>query len=604
MEKKILLICVFIIILCSCKLTDAANDTTFSQTQREQMESSESSDGETFTQTNDDQFSEKGDASTSSKKLVDDRLIGNWEYLYDSDGYDAFFYDIEFLKDGTFLIPNSPYLMTNEFDFSNPENGRLILISDNYIEEINYELFENELRLFFYDGYNVYQKEGSKTEISDVFIGEPIRKYINLSGRLSPIDEKNFLITSRKEISLLNGQSFSTSQIYSFNLNNLDIMGITPDGKKVVTGFNNVIMYDIEKSEQVFSVEGRPREVVFSPDGKTFASTEGDRKSVTIRDFYTGSVFRIIKGDASYNILSVPIAYSPDGKFLVIVGEANTVNLWDINKGSIVYFFQSDEEDRVHFTSRGYSNSSMHSVMFSPDGEFLAVSSSNGKLYILDIVSKKLLHTLEGEGAVRFSPNGKFVAVPCSSMQSVCFYNVKSGELIQRLLTDEIYKVTDIAFSNDGQLLIAKASTSYIGPSVKSDNLITIWQIKQEYASGIVPQVTAVPPTDFNDEDSNNVLVTPTPNTQCPGAPPQRLKVGEMGVVCTKSDSLRLRSQPGLNGSVISSVKPGTTFEVIGGPECAGNNWSWWQIRLNDGETGWLAEGGDSVDPYFLCPVD
>jgi hypothetical protein len=48
-------------------------------------------------------------------------------------------------------------------------------------------------------------------------------------------------------------------------------------------------------------------------------------------------------------------------------------------------------------------------------------------------------------------------------------------------------------------------------------------------------------------------------------------------------------------------LEPGTQFTIIGGPSCS-DNWSWWNIRLDDGTTGWVSEGGDEIDPYFICP--
>lgn len=104
--------------------------------------------------------------------------------------------------------------------------------------------------------------------------------------------------------------------------------------------------------------------------------------------------------------------------------------------------------------------------------------------------------------------------------------------------------------------------------------------------------------------DSKSLMMTSTTTSSCPGSPAQRLVVGEKGQVCTKSDSVILRASPGKGQPSIKSMPTGTTFTVIGGPECAGNNWSWWQIKLDDGQTGWVAEGGDIYDPYFLCPGD
>lgn len=98
--------------------------------------------------------------------------------------------------------------------------------------------------------------------------------------------------------------------------------------------------------------------------------------------------------------------------------------------------------------------------------------------------------------------------------------------------------------------------------------------------------------------------LTRTPSQQvstCPGAPKQRLEVGKDARVCTQSDNVYLRSGPSRSHSVIERVSPGTVVNVIGGPECA-NDWSFWEVEIPDGTTGWMSEGGDAIDPYFLCP--
>jgi len=97
--------------------------------------------------------------------------------------------------------------------------------------------------------------------------------------------------------------------------------------------------------------------------------------------------------------------------------------------------------------------------------------------------------------------------------------------------------------------------------------------------------------------------LAPDPSaSSCPGAPPQRMTVNQRGYVCTKSDSVRLRVSPARSASTLVQIVPGTQFTVIGGPSCS-DNWSWWNIQLDDGTTGWVSEGGDEVDPYFICPL-
>ncbi len=99
------------------------------------------------------------------------------------------------------------------------------------------------------------------------------------------------------------------------------------------------------------------------------------------------------------------------------------------------------------------------------------------------------------------------------------------------------------------------------------------------------------------------VLRTNTPAQQlsCPGAPPQRLEVNEDAIVCTQSDRVIVRSGPGSSYEELFRVRPGTVIWISDGPHC-GNNWSWWKVELPNGIVGWMSEGGDGRDRYFLCP--
>jgi hypothetical protein len=89
--------------------------------------------------------------------------------------------------------------------------------------------------------------------------------------------------------------------------------------------------------------------------------------------------------------------------------------------------------------------------------------------------------------------------------------------------------------------------------------------------------------------------------SSCPGAPAQRVSVGEAGYVCTQTDNVRVRNAPNRSADVIASLPPGTTFTILDGPACS-DDWSWWRVRTSQGEQGWIAEGGDNVDAYFICP--
>ena len=111
--------------------------------------------------------------------------------------------------------------------------------------------------------------------------------------------------------------------------------------------------------------------------------------------------------------------------------------------------------------------------------------------------------------------------------------------------------------------------------------------------------------------------LTPTYGS-CTGAIDQKVRVGDEAKVCTRSDRLILRSDPSTGAGEIFRMYPGTKLTVIGGPKC-GTNSTWWQVRVakgsrvslnervfnsEDEETGWVREGSDAEDPYYICPVD
>lgn len=86
----------------------------------------------------------------------------------------------------------------------------------------------------------------------------------------------------------------------------------------------------------------------------------------------------------------------------------------------------------------------------------------------------------------------------------------------------------------------------------------------------------------------------------CPGTIPSRLSVGiRARVTFTDGTPLRLRATP--SGTFIRDLQEGTAFTVIGGPTCD-SNFTWWNIQLDNGTSGWSAEG--DLDTYFIEPLN
>lgn len=82
----------------------------------------------------------------------------------------------------------------------------------------------------------------------------------------------------------------------------------------------------------------------------------------------------------------------------------------------------------------------------------------------------------------------------------------------------------------------------------------------------------------------------PFPNN-CPSS---RLEVGDLTVVSdTPPVCNNIRKQPSKTGDKIECVDPGTTLQILGGPECS-DGVIWWRVKtkyLNNDIIGWTAEG-------------
>lgn len=108
------------------------------------------------------------------------------------------------------------------------------------------------------------------------------------------------------------------------------------------------------------------------------------------------------------------------------------------------------------------------------------------------------------------------------------------------------------------------------------------------------------------DPSQNSWAITNGESSKCKSVS-KKLKVGKRAQICTfdSGDNVNLRYYPGVSSAVKDTLSPGIEVTILGGPICDPESGKWfWKVRTQEKKLiGWTSEGGDKLDPYYLCPV-
>ena len=151
------------------------------------------------------------------------------------------------------------------------------------------------------------------------------------------------------------------------------------------------------------------------------------------------------------------LVFSPDGEILAIGDSQGIIRLLNMQTGKIIGTF-------------GKHKWWVFSLDFSPDGKKLVSSSLDQTVKIWDVPTGQLLHNLEGHTewiwSVAFSPTEAIVASGCND-KTIKIWDANRGELLRTIAGHEGW-VLGVTFSPDGQIL---ASGSF-------DKTIKLWDLK------------------------------------------------------------------------------------------------------------------------------
>ncbi|MGP8298158.1 caspase, EACC1-associated type [Streptomyces inhibens] len=238
----------------------------------------------------------------------------------------------------------------------------------------------------------------------------------------------------------------------------------SPDGKTLASSSGNrtVRLWDVAARKRTATLTGHYQavnSVAFSPDGKTLASGTAEGP-IQLWDVTARKHTATLTGHARA-VLSV--AFSPDGKTLASSTDDGAIQLWDVTT-------------RKHTATLTGHTEPVNSVAFSPDGKTLASSTDDGAIQLWDVTTRKHTATLTGHtepvNSVAFSPDGKTLA-SSSNDWTVRLWDVAARKRTATL-TGNTDPVNSVAFSPDGKTLASASGTVFF---THGDNTVRLWDV-------------------------------------------------------------------------------------------------------------------------------
>jgi WD40 repeat protein len=155
---------------------------------------------------------------------------------------------------------------------------------------------------------------------------------------------------------------------------------LSADGSRVAGwSAGRLGVYDVTNGDTIMSVglgetEGGPIDIAFTPDGLRIVSGDHDNV-VRVRDAATGAVLLEMAGHAS---AVRQVRVSADGRLALSASDDGSARLWDLASGEPVRTFA------------GHDGRPVTSIAISPDGQSVALGSSDGTV-IITAISQEVL---------------------------------------------------------------------------------------------------------------------------------------------------------------------------------------------------------------------
>jgi WD40 repeat protein len=182
----------------------------------------------------------------------------------------------------------------------------------------------------------------------------------------------------------------------------------------------------------------------------TFAAVEAARLRATAQPLPESEVF--VQSGHSARIAR--LAWSPDERFIATASDDNTMKLWDVAAGRLVYTY----------TGHG---SVVNAVAFTPDGTRLVTAAArpDNSLHVIERRSGKLLHRLAGHTSgvqdFAFLPGGRLLSVADDGGQAI-LWDLATATLLRRFSFAELGNLRSVAVLPDGERAVLGSYSGHL----------------------------------------------------------------------------------------------------------------------------------------------
>ncbi|KAJ5595877.1 hypothetical protein N7450_002335 [Penicillium hetheringtonii] len=246
------------------------------------------------------------------------------------------------------------------------------------------------------------------------------------------------------------------------------VLTYTPDGRRIITGGSNsaIRIYTVDEDGEPQTVDdGMDGHVGVAATNKYFVMGSEDG-NVWQYDAVTGKSGPILTRCA------LPIrdlALSRDGEWVAVASDDLTVKLVKVEDMSQIKYLREQQKSAKHVT-------------FDPNGRYVAVSSTNGLLYIyslaedepeliqkLDGVIRQLEPESEATSRAVWHPDGTAFAV-AEATRDVAIYSVSQWKKEKTFANGHTGEITALSWSPNGALLVTAGA----------DKQIVLWETKTQ----------------------------------------------------------------------------------------------------------------------------